>query len=369
MNLLKYLFISLIFFTASQDIFPLPRFALRLKDKCINCHVNPSGGIIRNENGWYFGKYVISMVSPREKDFKLSQMISDNISFGFDYRMQLLYSGEKKKGDFHDMTGSIYTNVDLSEDINVIARYDFIQAIWEAYGVARILPNDSYIKAGTFQPYYGIRLDDHTSYTRGGDYQILISAGKRGLLYDPFYAVTGLELGINIGKISTLTVSAGRTKFHPFFASDPTLTGRVEIMPSIGKLGFSFGGSVVSTNTFLPQVTLNSKIYGGFLGVGYDRFAIMGEYDIARDYIKSDQESSAIMAKVSYQILVGLEGVVRYDKFNPNTAADNDELAHLVLGFEFFPYSFIELRPQYRIYIEEPKVDNNAFVLQFHFWY
>ena len=77
-----------------------------------------------------------------------------------------MMTSDRKRIDFQRVTGSLYTNIDLSDKINVFTRYDFIQQIWEAYGVARILPNDGYIKAGSFQPNYGIRLDDHTAYTQ-----------------------------------------------------------------------------------------------------------------------------------------------------------------------------------------------------------
>ncbi len=93
------------------------------------------------------------------------------------------------------MTGSVYGRVGLSKKINILARYDFVNDIWEAYGVAHILPNNSYIKAGSFQPNFGIRLDDHTAYPRGGDFFLLFQSGARtGLIYDPFYIESGGEL-------------------------------------------------------------------------------------------------------------------------------------------------------------------------------
>ena len=108
----------------------LPRFALKLGDKCASCHVNPTGGEMRSLNGWHFGKNLLGMYTPHDKKFKLTPQLSDNISLGLDYRMQYLYSQEQKRSDFQDMTGSIYANVDIGEKINVYARYDFINYIW-----------------------------------------------------------------------------------------------------------------------------------------------------------------------------------------------------------------------------------------------
>jgi hypothetical protein len=77
------------------------------------------------------------------------------------------------------------------------------------------------------------------------------------------------------------------------------------------------------------------------------------------------------MIEGAYQIIKGLEAVIRYDRFDPFSDLEDDAVSRLIFGFEIFPYSFIELRPQFRLQMEEedPSVDNNSFVLQFHFWY
>ena len=370
MKSVKSVFVLLIFLSPFVEVFSLPRFGLLMQDKCSSCHVNPTGGEMRNENGFYFGKNVISMISPREKDFPLSSKLTNNVAVGFDYRTQYLYSQEKKRSDFQEMTGSIYLNASVSKKIDVVARYDFVNALWEGYGVAKILPNDSYIKVGSFIPYYGIRLDDHTSYTRGGDFGLLFSTGAvQGLMYNPFYIETGLELGANISKYAFLTASIGKSNSNAIFSTDPTFTARFEITPSIEKYSFLLGGSYASTKTRNLGSYLSTNLYGGFAGFGYKRFTLMGEYDIANDYISPNVKSSAMMIEASYSLMVGLDAVVRYDSFDPNVDLSRDEHAHLVLGFEFFPYSFVEVRPQYRINIEDPNTNNNAFVLQFHLWY
>jgi len=163
------------------EVTALPRFALRGgSSQCIDCHVNPTGGAMRNRGGWSFGKTVLPMY-PTDREFKMSNSIGENIQFGLDFRGQYLgvFTDSTAKTDFQKMTGSIYTNVDFAENISAFARYDFIWGIWEAYAIARILPNGGYLKGGTFQPNYGIRLDDHTAYTRGGDLGVLFSTGQR----------------------------------------------------------------------------------------------------------------------------------------------------------------------------------------------
>lgn len=356
------LLISASFLTTA---FSLPRFSVLFGNKCIDCHYNPTGGLIRNQDGWNFGKNILSAISPRDEEFKMTPKIGDNITFGLDYRTQYLYSSEKKRTDFQQMNGSIYTNVGLAKNINLIGRYDFINFIWEAYGVAQILPNNSYVKVGSFQPNYGIRIDDHTAYTRGGDFALLSSEGRQGLIYTPFYTEAGIESGFYISDWGLFTASAGSNlSNNRTLSKDPTYTARLEIDPKIGRVGLLFGGSYASAK--IPQ---NSDFYGGFAGVGYKRFSLLGEFDLGENVSIDGVKSNYAMAEAAYIITIGLQAVVRYDRFDPNTSTDKDELQHIIVGVEWYPYSFIEIRPQYRFMIENPTIKNDAAVIQFHFWY
>ncbi|NNG28136.1 MAG: hypothetical protein HKM87_11450 [Ignavibacteriaceae bacterium] len=363
--MLKIFLWCILLFLLSSQSFSLPRFAVRLGDKCIDCHYNPTGGLIRNDNGFFYGQNMLSLISPREKDFSMSPKLNDNVSIGLDLRGQFLYSQEKERTDFQRMTGSVYGRIGLSKKINILARYDFVNNIWEAFGVAQVLPNNSYIKAGSFQPNYGIRLDDHTAYTRGGDFFLLFQNGARtGLIYNPFYIEAGAELGIYISDFIFLTSSAGANLNNPTLTKDPTYTARLELTPSIGKIGFLLGGSYAAAN--VPQKT---EMYGGFAGIGFDRFSLLAEYDQAKNLLEADINSSMLMVQAAYIIMVGLEAYARYDWLDKDIDRNTETIAHLILGFEFIPYSFIEIRPQYRFIIEDPVLNNDAVVIQFHFWY
>ena len=377
MKTVKYFLIIIFILTIYGEIPALPRFSLRGgTGDCIDCHVNPTGGNMRNRSGWSFGKNSLAMISPRD-DFEMSNRIGDNIQFGFDFRGQgLLQLGEERKRiDFQRMTGTIYTNVDISEDISVFARYDFVQQIWEGYAIAHILPNNSYIKGGTFQPNYGIRVDDHTAYTRGGDLGLLFTVqSKTGLIYDPRYTESGAEVGIYISDFGLLTASVGNPRSSPFIpGTDPTYTADLKIAPWVSDdIGLFFGGSFAAFRGALPPFFTQYppvKMFGGYAGIGIGNFTLMGEYDIANDLLFIDSSSTAIMVEAAYQIVKGLEAVVRYDMFDPNSDVDKDQLSRLIIGFEFFPYSFVEIRPQFRIQMEEADIENNAAVLQLHLWY
>jgi len=369
------LYISLIIsILLINTTYSLPRFSVRLGDKCVDCHFNPTGGIIRNEDGWNFGKNILSAISPREQDFLMTPKIGNNITLGLDYRTQFIYSSEKERADFQQMTGSIYTNIGLAKDINLLARYDFIYDIWEAYGVANILPGNGYLKVGSFEPYFGIRIDDHTAYTRGGDMYLLFTTGRNGLIYNPLYTEVGLEIGYQFGDLAFLTGSVGNNLTdNRSFTKDPTYTARLELDPKIGKVNLMFGGSYAHTSLIQGTPTgpapMPADFYGFFTGIGYKAFSLLAEFDLGNDVSSDSTKSNYAMAELAYVITLGLEAVVRYDRVDPNTDISNDELQHIIIGFEWFPYSFIEIRPQYRFILENPSTDNDAVVIQFHFWY
>lgn len=313
------------------------------------------------------------MISPRDKMLSTSPKIGENIYLGMDFRTQYIYAEQLKKTDFQKMAAAMYATLKVNEKIDAFAKYDFITQVFEGYGVARILPNNSYVKVGTFTPNFGIRLDDHTAYTRGGDFGLTAPGSfAPGLYLTPYYTETGIEVGAYLGKIAYITASAGRSSLNgQIFSKDPIYTGRAEFTPKIGKLGTFFGGSFTAFNT-PGNFGQKSKIYGFFAGVGYDKIALMGEYDMGDNYdadITNELKSNYLMLKASYRFMIGLEGIVRYDMIDPNTDSELDELSRLIVGLEYFPYSFVEIRPQYRFNFEDPQIANNVFVVQFHFWY
>lgn len=343
----------------SFELSALPRFAVKLGDRCVDCHYNPSGGQMRTENGWHWGKNTLSMISSRDKDFIMSPRISDNISIGLDYRTQYIYSQTGKRTYFQNMTASIYTNFALSKQINLVGKYDFVNELWEGYGIVKILPGNGYIKAGVFTPNYGIRIDDHTAYTR------------QGLIFNPFYREAGVEIGFfpEDWLYASASVGSNLSDFTSNYTKDPTYTARVELTPRFGQVGLMLGGSYASVKLDGGEGTLNTSMYGGFFGFGFDEFSLLAEYDFANDLYLSDSKSNMIMIEAAYGIITGLDAVVRYDKIDRNTDVDSDEIKRLILGLEFHPFSFIELRPQYRLVMEDPPFDNDLFVLQLHFWY
>jgi hypothetical protein len=260
------------------------------------------------------------------------------------------------------------------DSIDVYGNYDFVNQNWEGFIVAHILPNSSYVKAGTFVPDFGVMLDDHTAYTRGGDLGYLFTTNQRqGLIFDPRYNVTGVELGWNISGIGLITASAG-APVSLNFNSDPAYTASIKFNPVIeNTVALMFGASYSNFQGPLIYTQIPSEhkvnMYGGFLGFGIGDFTLIGEYDIAQNYELTGTNSSAQMAEASYVLFKGLEALLRYDRFDPNTSVSGDDVSRLSIGLNFYPYSFVQIIPEYRFQFQTPSAKNNSALLQFHFFY
>lgn len=354
--------ILLLIIAFTIELEAIPRFALMRGNQCKDCHSNPTGGLIRNQDGWTYGKNNLRMFRSSQTD--LSPYLNENISVGFDFRFQYLYSQELKRTDFHKMAGSVYTNFELSDELNFIASYDIYRGYFEGYGILKVLPLDSYLKIGSFSPNFGIRLDDHTAYTRNGDVGVLNSAPAQGLIFASGYSQTGVELGFSPNDFSFVTLSAGQDKFP--FQKDLSYIGRFEFTPSFDVfnvlLGSSFGVFRGNQNKF--------NLVSIFSGIGLKQFSLLAEFVNAKDYVATGVNSHIWMFETSYRIRNGVDFVARYDRFIQDINQKKNYSSHLIFGLDLFPYSFFEIKPQYRINLENPKIENNnGFVLQFHFWY
>lgn len=368
-----FLFPLILILIFPEYIISLPRFALRSGANCVDCHFNPTGGQMRSNRGWNMSRKGLTM-GPTDESFEMSNRLGKNVLFGLDLRGQLLQRTTESSDrlDFQRMSGLVYGGIELSEKLKIYGRYDFINNVYEGYAVAHVLPNNSYLKGGVFSPNYGIRLDDHTAYTRGGDMGFLFSTGRRqGNIYDPYYTESGVEAGFYLSDWGFVTASVGNPRIQ-LFAADPTYTVSAQITPQLDEeFHLMFGASAANykkANNLNPLFN-NVWSYAPFAGISAGGFTLLAEMDFMKSYIAIDSMTTAVMIEASYHLIKGIEAVVRYDRFDPLTTRSNDDVSRIIIGLEMFPYSFIEIRPQYRIQMEDPAVKNNSIVVQAHIFY
>ncbi len=360
----------------------LPRFALRMGAKCETCHVDPTGGRMRNTMGVTFGKDQLPLVSTRDYDFGLDTQLTDNISIGGDFRFQFLYEEFKDTYTSQAMTAALYGAIKLGNKIRLFYKQDLINPKYgpfgdglfsgpEIFGIGRILPGRWYIKGGVFLPDYGWRLDDHTSFIRGGNLGFLEGLLiNSGLLFVPNYKDVGVEVGGSVGNLF-LTVGSfnGTGNLKPLnFSRDRAYVGRAEYLVNAAGLKLRAGASYYNY--------INYQMGGFTAGIGHKRFAILGEIDWTKNRVElvsfkvpGGQKMMAAFAELDVLAVDGIWAIIKYDFFDPNQGVANNDVSRLTLGLEIFAYPMVEIRPQYRIEMENADVDNNVFLVQTHFWF
>ncbi len=363
----------------------LPRFAVRLGAKCLTCHVDPTGGKMRSAMGIDFGMVQLPLQSTRDDDFEFDTQLTSNISVGGDFRVQFMYQEFQDRYTSQAMAASLYGSVSLGKKIRVFFKQDLVNPQYgpfneglysgpEVFGMGRILPRGWYLKFGVFLPNYGWRLDDHTAYVRGGNLGFVGGLPFNfGLIFTPNYKDVGFEVGGSVGRLF-LTAGAfnGTGNLEPLtFSRDRAYVGRAEYVLKLAKVNLRGG---VSYYTYR-----NYKMGGFTIGIGNRRLAILGEIDWTDNSLQlmfgpggpgydvlGNQKTMAAYGEVDVLLIDGVWATATYGFFDPNQGVSNNDVSRLTLGLEIFPYPMVEVRPQYRIELEE---QDNLALVQLHFWF
>ena len=350
--------------------FGLPRFASRTGAKCQSCHLNPSGGMLRQAFGEQYGRETLP-VQNWAKDFDFddfSNLISNFISVGAD--VQTLFftqqipdtgtGGGSTKNAFFQMQGDLYLNFRPAKHINVFIMKGLYNG-FEAFGLISILPANGYIKVGKFTPNFGTRLDDHTTFIR--TYTGFSPEQGRPEL-------TGAEIGISPGPISvTGGIYNSTDGFGAAETNDKAFLGRAEGMfTAAEKFHFGIGGDIFS---HVNSAGLRTDLYGGLGSFSYGGFTMFGEADIIRSRLPGKTVNGLVTyIEADYVITSGLEFLAAYDFYDPDADLKTGVQSRYSIGFDFFPIAGIEVRPVYRIKKEQPvDLRNDEFNLLIHFYF
>ena len=109
--------IILLIFTINF-LFGLPRYSIESATSCMNCHVNPTGGGMRNDYG--SNVYNLDELTVRKwiskGDENWDGYVTDNIHLGGEFRI-MSFEGNKESGTF-PMQAEIYGNIDINKDVD-----------------------------------------------------------------------------------------------------------------------------------------------------------------------------------------------------------------------------------------------------------
>jgi len=362
------LFISLGFLiTISVTGYALPRFATRLNLPCQSCHVNPSGGGMRNAFGQSFGRDSLSVKSWQQEyeldDF--STKISEFLSYGADFRLLAFYQSKTNPdaslSSFFPMQTDLYFNLAVSKKINLFINPAFgPYNRLEAFAIARVLPANGYVKLGRFAPPYGLRFDDHTSFVR----QTTPFRNNMG-------QQTGVEVGLRAGSFAAMGAVTNGMQGDRDGNLAKAVFGKLEAHGEVGPLRALAG--VSSYNDASSAEKLN--LFGGYGAVTFiDMLTVTGDVERIQGNSSSMSVSSdlnqrnapgtdlkqlAVMIEADYPLTRGIDLKFMYDFFDPDTRTKSGTAVRYSGGVEFMPVSGVEIRPLYR-YTKDSILNRNV---------
>ncbi|MBI4536058.1 MAG: hypothetical protein HY708_07250 [Ignavibacteriae bacterium] len=349
----------------------LPRFASRTAAKCQSCHVNPSGGGIRQTFGVTYGRDELPVPTWSDEfgldDF--STNLTDFVSVGADFRTLFFYQQipdtglvpppAKSNNAFWQMQGDVYMNFRLAKRVSIYIDKG-IYSGFEIFGLLNILPAHGFIKVGKFVPNYGTKLDDHTAYVR--NYTGFSAERGRAEL-------TGGEIGFSPGPVTiTGGVFNAADGFGAGTGNQKAFLGRAEgIFKATEEIAIGLGGNVFTRKS---AAGVRTTLLGGFGSFSYQNLTIFGEGDLVETKA-GGVKVTALIAYIEADFVVtpGLDVKFAYDFYDPDKDFKTGAMSRYSFGFEFFPLSGVEVRPIYRLVKEDPTdVKNDEFHLLIHFY-
>ena len=335
-----------------------PYIAFREGLKCSACHVNHTGGGMRNGYGVLYPQTeltpLLETFSDGSMDF--SSDLSSAISIGADFMATnetLLSEGDLESANtFNVASGNLYLDFNLIPerlsfylDENVAPSGASSR---EAFLLFESLPASGYVKAGRMLLPYGIRLWDDESFIRQ----------TSGFNYDN--QDIGVEVGVEPGNTSLSVAVSNGTQG----ARDDNTGKQVSAVGSVFLSNIVLGGSV-SRN---ESRGVERVLFGPYGSVRLGPATFMGEVDWISESGAVDEEQVAAFASVEYWHRDAVNVRVAYDFLDPYEIGE-DERYRLTIGAEAFLTPSLTAGAYYRLKESVPQdVQGNrdGFVLSLH---
>ncbi len=369
-----YLYFILILSFNVSSIFSLPRFAVSNSASCIACHVNPTGGGMRNSHG----NDVVALeelplnIWQNKGDENWDGYITDQLQIGGDFRLQGIQyndSDSTRKSAIFPMQADIYTNLKLNKNANIFTKIGFKgteNPSIEYWALISNLPRKAWLRVGRTLPDYGLRVDDHTSFIRGGNLgKTSVGLDKEGLLFTPYLDPPAiLELGVPISSKLEWTASLGTSLLNAANQEMNNISSKLTHRGSLGdNITYRAGSSYMHEDNF--------NMVGISGGISYGDFTWTFALDQAENWI-DDNTSLAFYDELAWEIMQGIQLIGKYDFFDPKTDWIDGAISRYTIGAEIYPLNIMEIKLQIRI--NEADMENAAkkdpeYLIQTHLYF
>jgi hypothetical protein len=339
----------------------LPLYASRGGVTCNTCHIDPNGGGIRNEFGFTFLKNRHS-IEPEERwaNLTVDPKLNEWITVGLDVRV--LYLAEHVNGGetfgtstFFPMQGQVNLAVQPHEHLTLVASHGLVvdepgfptgYVARELYGMIEELPGETYARVGRFRLPFGLRQDDHTSFTRDTDF----------LVYDSQKDAAGIEVG-KIGVRTYGQLSAVN--------DDEPFVGRVERFAA--KVGHVSKAFQVGLSGF-HQDQQRADFWSLYASTTWrHHLTLIGEYAGGTNHEIAYPNREALFVELDYRAARGLNLMTKYDYADNVKDFAGGLKRRYTAEADINPVPFVETKLSYRYYEVEGSADYKDLIAMFYF--
>ena len=323
-----------------------PYLAVQQGYKCIACHVNPTGGGMRNAFGNVFAQNVLPAHRIEVGDDAWTGAVNRYVMLGGDLRADWTST---------DVPNQPQSNEFDVSDVRVYLAVDPIPGRLSLYVDERIAPGSAtnleayvrywsadqawFVQAGRMYLPFGLRLEDDTSFTRTV----------------PGINMTTPDTGIEVGWESTrwsaqLAISNGSAG-GPETDDGKQLTGQVAYVDPRWRVGVA--------SSYNQSDAGDRAVYGAFAGLRTGPVAWLGEADLVVDdgFPEGTRKLTSALLEADWAVRRGHNLKLVAEWFDPDLDVDNDEQTRWSVVYEYSPIQFLQLRGGARLYDGIPQND------------
>jgi hypothetical protein len=328
-----------------------PYLAVQQGYKCIACHVNPTGGGLRNSFGLVFAENVMPATTlPAGVPVWLGQAVQDIIRVGGDLRTDWSRTTVPQSPTQQQFALEQFR---LYADVTVIPNLLGLYVDEEvAPGAAQTMEayarygntSDWYIKAGHFYLPFGWRLQDQTAFVRTVT-GINMTTPDNGVEF-------GFERPNWSGQIDVTNGAANAGT-----GSGYQVTGNLVRVESIWRIGVS--------SAYTHADAGDRSMYGLYAGVRTGPVTWLSEIDLVRQagYPNGTRTMIPALAEANWLICKGNNLKLTYEYSDPERGVPNNAQTRWSAVYELTPIPFLQARAGFRRYqgIPQNNLQNETF--------
>lgn len=323
-----------------------PYFAVRQGMKCVSCHVNPSGGGMRNSYGNIWAQTVLPERRIEVADVEMwTGAINRYLAVGGNLRangnyLDVPHADTQSEFDIEEMR--VYGAVTIVPDRLLFYVDEKIapggSVNLEAY--ARIASADQrwYVKAGQMYLPYGWRLEDDSAFIRQATGIGFATPDK------------GVEVGFETNTWSTQLAITNGSAGGSETDEGKQASLRTEHISAVWRLGASVNYNDADAG--------DRQMQGVFAGLKTGPVAWLAEADyITDDSFAERRKLWAGLIEANWNFKKGHNLKLTAECFDPDDDVDEDEQNRFSLVWEYVPIQFLQFRAGARVYDGIPQND------------